>query len=121
MAKYGRPCKEINQNLFENLCALHCTMAEVCACLEVTEKTLQGWCKRTYGMTFSQISKIKANKGNMSIRRAQMKLAERNSNMAIWLGKVYLGQSEYEKPEENEDDGFIEAINTAAGELNWDK
>ncbi|MBQ0061347.1 MAG: hypothetical protein KBT15_06205 [Bacteroidales bacterium] len=30
----------------------------------------------------------------MSLRRSQMKMAETNPTMAIWLGKQYLGQKD---------------------------
>lgn len=90
----ARPKKEINQRQFEQACAMQCTKAEVCAFFDVTEKTLEGWCKRTYKMGFSQVFSIKREVGKMSLRRSQMKMAETNPTMAIWLGKQYLGQKD---------------------------
>lgn len=90
----GRPKKEIDQKIFENLCALQCTEVEICSCFDVTDKTLNGWCKRTYGKNFSEVFRQKREKGKISLRRTQFKLAEKSASMAIFLGKQYLGQSD---------------------------
>ena len=92
MARTGRPKKVINQKLFENLCGIQCTEAEICGVLECSADTLNRWCKRTYKMTFADTYKSKSQVGKSSLRRAQWKLAEKNASMAIWLGKQYLGQ-----------------------------
>lgn len=92
MARTGRPQKEINQKLFENLCGIQCTEVEICGVLECSADTLNRWCKRTYKMTFADTYKSKSQVGKSSLRRAQWKLAEKNASMAIWLGKQYLGQ-----------------------------
>lgn len=92
MARTGRPRKEINQKLFENLCGIQCTEAEICGVLECSEDTLNRWCKRTYKMTFADTYKSKSQVGKSSLRRAQWQLAAKNASMAIWLGKQYLGQ-----------------------------
>lgn len=92
MAKRGRPLKEIDQSQFEKLCALQCTQEEMCGFFNVDDKTLEGWCKRTYGENFSEVFKIKRGTGKVSLRRNQWKMAETNPTMAIWLGKQYLGQ-----------------------------
>lgn len=94
MAKMGRPNKEIDQKQFENLCGLQCTREEICGWFDVTEKTLDGWCKRTYGKTFSLVFAEKRGNGKISLRRMQWRLAERNASMAIFLGKQFLGQTD---------------------------
>jgi hypothetical protein len=88
----ARPRKEINQKQFENLCGLQCTKEEICAFFDITDKTLESWCRRTYKVGFSEIFRAKRELGRMSLRRSQMKMAETNPTMAIWLGKQYLGQ-----------------------------
>lgn len=109
--KMGRPKKVIDQTQFETMCGLHCTLEEICAILGVTDKTLNTWCKETYGATFSEVFAQKVAIGNMSLRRAQFKLAQKNAAMAIFLGKNYLGQTDQvETKIEFEDDGFIEAL-----------
>lgn len=92
--KMGRPRKEIDIVQFEKLCFLQCTEEEVCDFFEITDKTLNNFCKREYGATFSEVFKQKRGKGKISLRRAQFKLAQTNATMAIWLGKQYLGQKD---------------------------
>ena len=90
----ARPRKEINQETFEGLCAIQCTKQEICVFLKITDKTLESWCKRTYGAGFSEVFRQKRVIGNISLRRAQFRLAAKNATMAIWLGKQYLGQKD---------------------------
>jgi hypothetical protein len=90
----ARPKKEIDQKQFETLCGLQCTLLEICDALDVTDKTLDSWCKRTYGEHFSEVFAKKRGKGKISLRRMQWRLAEKNASMAIWLGKQYLDQKD---------------------------
>lgn len=90
----GRPRKEIDKKQFENLCALQCTQEEICDWFNVSDKTLNGWCRRSYGKTFSEIFRQKRGSGKISLRRMQWHLAEKSAAMAIFLGKQYLGQRE---------------------------
>lgn len=88
----ARPRKEIDQKQFENLCGLQCTLEEICGWFDVTDKTLDGWYKRTYHASFSEVFKQKRGAGKISLRRSQWRLAEKNATMAIFLGKQFLGQ-----------------------------
>ena len=90
----ARPRKEIDQKQFENLCGLQCTLEEICGWFDITDKTLDGWCKRTYNASFSEVFKQKRGNGKISLRRMQWRLAEKNAAMAIWLGKQYLDQKD---------------------------
>lgn len=90
----GRPRKEIDQKQFENLCGLQCTKEEICAWFDITDKTLDAWCKRTYNENFSVVFQKKRGKGKISLRRSQFELAKKSASMAIWLGKQYLGQKD---------------------------
>ena len=92
--KTGRPEKVIDRKQFESLCALQCTLFEVCSFFDVTDKTLSKWCHKEYGMSFSEVFAIKRGAGQISLRRSQFKLAEQNAAMAIWLGKQYLEQKD---------------------------
>lgn len=94
MKKMGRPKKEIDQEQFERLCGLQCTLEEVCDFFQVTDKTLNRWCRDIYGETFSDVFAKKRSFGKIALRRAQFRLAEKNAAMAIWLGKQFLGQRE---------------------------
>ena len=90
----ARPRKEIDQKQFENLCGLQCTKEEICGWFDVTDKTLENWCKRTYKAGFSEVFRQKRGLGKISLRRHQWRLAEKSANMAIWLGKQYLDQKD---------------------------
>ena len=91
----ARPKKRISQKQFESLCAIQCTKEEICDVLDVTEKTLNNWCKESYGEGSSLVFSKKRALGKASLRRNQWKLAEKgNSTMLIWLGKQILKQSE---------------------------
>lgn len=116
MKKNGRPRKEIDIVQFEKLCALQCTITEVCSFFDVDDMTLNSWCKRTYNMTFSEVFKIKRGTGLISLRRSQMRMAETNPTMAIWLGKQYLGQKDHHEVETNESkvNDVVEALNRIA-------
>lgn len=105
----ARPRKEIDQKNFENLCGLQCTKEEICGFFDVTDKTLENWCKRTYKAGFSEVFRQKRGKGKISLRRNQFRLAEKNANMAIWLGKQYLDQKE-QANEHSEEIDKLDAI-----------
>lgn len=89
VSKTGRPKKELDYNLIENLAEIFCTHEEIASVLEVNVKTL------TSREEFLEAYKRGFDKGKKSLRRAQMDCAKKgNSAMLIWLGKQYLGQSE---------------------------
>lgn len=94
MARTGRPKKIIDKKNFEAMCAYQCTLEEICAFLGVTDKTLNTWCKKEYGETFSVVFSQKRELGKMSLRRKQWKLADTSAPMAIFLGKQYLKQKD---------------------------
>lgn len=119
MLKGDTPAQDrIDKKQFENLCGLQCTLLEICDFFDVEDDTLNSWCKKTYGTTFSEVFKLKRGKGQISLRRMQWKLAEKNAAMAIFLGKQYLGQKD---KIEYTDDGMKsinENINNIANLLN---
>lgn len=82
----------INRSTFENLCAIQCTKEEISSVLNISEDTLERWCKETYNQNFAVVFAEKKQVGKMSLRRSQWRLAEKNPTMSIWLGKQYLGQ-----------------------------
>lgn len=108
----GRPKKEINQSIFENLCSIQCTLAEIAGVFDCSEDTIERWCKATYKESFAETYKKHSAKGKMSLRRAQFKLAEKNAAMAIFLGKQYLGQRDQIEVENDNDQvrAFIMAM-----------
>ena len=90
----GRPRKEIDNKIFENLCGLQCTLEEIAGAFDCSPDTIERWCKREYGETFAETYKKHSAKGKMSLRRIQFRLAEKSAAMAIFLGKNYLGQKD---------------------------
>ena len=71
MNEMARPKKDIDEKVFEKLCALQCTKLEICAQIDVTDKTLESWCKRTYGHGFSEVFEQKRKAGFVSLRASQ--------------------------------------------------
>ena len=95
MANMGRPRKQIDKTEFEKLCFLQCTEREFCSWFDVSDETLNKWCKENYdGRTFLAVFKEKRENGLISLRRSQFQLAEKSPAMAIFLGKNLLGQTD---------------------------
>lgn len=111
MAKMGRPRIEINQEQFEKLCSYQCTEEEIAGLFKCSVDTIENWCKRTYGETFSEVYKKHSAVGKLSLRRAQFRLAEKNAAMAIWLGKQYLDQKDKQVIESEADGMLLDLIN----------
>ncbi len=97
MAELKRKARDFDCNIFENLCAIQCTMTEIAAVFSTSREALKAWIQREYGIMWDEIYKRYAAQGRMSLRRNQMKLSETNAQMAIWLGKQYLGQRDLPK------------------------
>ena len=119
----ARPLKEISQKDFEKLCGLQCTKEEICGFFDVTDKTLERWCKRIYKQGFSEVFKQKRGAGKISLRRNQFELAKKNANMAIWLGKQYLDQREPDSWNDGKPQGAKNNLLSAimgAGEVDTD-
>lgn len=90
----ARPRKEIDQEQFEKLCAMQCTKEEICAWFDVTDKTLDSWCSRTYEESFSDVFTKKREKGKISLRRAGFELAKKNAAVHIFYAKNFLGMTD---------------------------
>lgn len=109
----SRQLTELDQGQFEGLCELQCTKQEICGFFHITDKTLEKWCRRTYKAGFSDVFREKRGRGKIALRRAQFRLAQSNANMAIWLGKNWLGQKD--EPDELADTEDTNAYFDAAG------
>lgn len=107
----GRPKKEINYKLAESLANIFCTQEEIASVLGVSVRTLQR------DEEFCRVYKKGQDTAKSSLRRTQFKLAEKNSAMAIFLGKQYLGQRDNVEEPNSETNGIIndlvEALNNA--------
>ena len=107
----GRKPKDINQKTFENLCGIQCTHEEICAVLDISPKTLERWCKKTYGETFAQVFKAKRGIGKVSLRRTMWETAQDgNTTLQIFLAKNFLGMSDHVKVEATADGKLADLI-----------
>lgn len=89
--------KIITQEELEDLLVCMCEKQEVCDYFNCQEKDLDKFCKQTYNKTFAQLSKEKKALGKANLRKLQFEHAKSSVNMAVWLGKQYLGQEEKQK------------------------
>lgn len=93
----GRPVREFDQKIFQNLCFVNCTVNEIECILNSDQRTIDNWCKRVYGEDFSTVYKRFSENGRCSVRRNQINLSKTNASMAIWLGKIMLGQKDVQE------------------------
>lgn len=115
MAKRG-PKPKVQKAAFEKLCALQCTLTEFCCYFDCDESTIERFCQAEYGMKFADVFRIKRGSGQISLRRTQWQLAEKNAAMAIFLGKQFLGQRDT-FPEEQTDNKALDALVKALDKL----
>lgn len=95
----GRPKKEIEFSVLEQLCAIHCTQKEICSFFKVDDKTLSARIREIYGISFSEYYREFSDDGKVALRRMQWKSANKGSvPMQRWLGANILGQKN-ESPE----------------------
>lgn len=88
--KRGRPKKHVDLELVEKLAHIQCTHSEIASALGVSVDTL------SRDRSFAEVYTRGAQSGRKSLRRMQFESANKgNIAMQIWLGKQYLGQSDY--------------------------
>lgn len=92
--KRGPKPIEIDQEQFKSLCAIQCTLQEIASFFHCSTDTIERWCIRELDMKFADAYKIHSASGMISLRRTQFRMAQTSVPMAIFLGKVILGQRE---------------------------
>lgn len=105
----GRPIKQLNEagkEMVRKLAAVMCTEEEIASVLDVTVEVLHN---RLNHDAFLESYKNGKEEGKASLRRTQFELAKKNANMAIWLGKQYLGQKDI-VPNETKDETPVQII-----------
>jgi len=116
--KSGRPLREFDKKIFEGLCHIHCTVNEIESIFHTDQRTIDKWCQREYGSDFSTVYKLYQSDGKASVRRDQFYHCKRSPAMAMFLGKVLLGQvdSPYmaKSPNDNPIERLIEGIKAYA-------
>ncbi len=95
----GRPSAHIDWPIFEGLCEIQCTASEISSVFRICEDTLYKKVIENYKEHFSVIYKRYSEGGKSSLRRIQFNLAKKNTSMAIWLGKQWLGQKDISRDE----------------------
>ncbi len=92
----GRPLKPIDWKQFEKLCAMLCTQSEISSWFGLCEDSLLHRVRLNYKEEYSVVYKRYSDQGRCSLRRTQLKLAEKSASMAIFLGKQknWLGQTD---------------------------
>jgi len=86
----GRPRVAIDPHKVETMASYGCTVEEIAAVLKCSTDTLQ--------RRFMAELERGRNACNGMLRVKQFKLAEKSATMAIFLGKIYLGQSKPRSP-----------------------
>lgn len=94
--KPGRKEKTLSWDKFEAGCALLATQEEIAGLMGISEVELINRAQKHYGKPIKEVYHQFSHQAKMGIRRSQIRLARRNPVMAIWLGKVILGQREHE-------------------------
>jgi hypothetical protein len=86
----GRKAAQIDLIELEKLCSMHCSDDEMAAWFGVSVRTIQN---RRRQPKFARVMHRGQARGCLNVRRAQLRLLEAdNAAMAIWLGKIMLGQ-----------------------------
>jgi len=90
----GRPKKNIDESVIEELAGLNCSYEEIARIVGVAESTLT--------RRFAQVIKRGRESVKTSLKRKQFQVAmSGNVAMLIWLGKNILGQSDSVKSDES--------------------
>ncbi len=100
----ARPKKEIDYEAVEKLASIQCTQEEIATFLNLSVRTLQR------DEEFCRLYKKGQENGKMSLRRIQFKLAEKNTSMAIFLGKQYLGQKDVVETDNTKEISKVEEL-----------
>lgn len=97
---------------------IQCTLQEVAGFFRVSQEVIIRRCQEYFGLTFGELKEQVLGdgaKGKVSLRRYQLAQAKSNPVMAIWLGKNWLGQTDKQKDEVEQD--AQERANAIAGLL----
>ncbi len=93
-----RPCKPIDWKLVDTLLMSGCTGTEIATHFDMNKHTFYLRVEKEYGMTFTDYSSEKKQKGESLLRHKQFEVALKgDKTMLVWLGKNRLGQKETEE------------------------
>lgn len=99
MSKYlnnQNAVKEFNPKLFERLCKIQCTQAEILQVMKIkSPHTLYSKLQLHYGLSFEDCYSKFSAYGKARLRLLQYKTAKQgNQTMQVWLGKQWLKQTD---------------------------
>ena len=75
----ARPRIEIDKKQFEKLCGLQCTKEDIAGFFDVSEDTIDRFCKREYKESFAAVFSKKRRIGLVSLRKSGFDLARKNA------------------------------------------
>lgn len=94
------PPKEINFDQVLYWLDLQCSADEIAGSFRVSVDTLYRRIKEKYGLTFAELKEKCSGACKISLRHNQLKLTSSSAAMAIWLGKIWLGQKDPDKQQD---------------------
>lgn len=106
----ARPRIEIDKKQFEKLCALQCTKEDIADWFEVSEDTIERFCKREYKKNFAVVFQQKRKKGIVSLRKHGFDMAKSNPSVHIFYAKNYLGMSDHVRVIDDVSDAKVNAL-----------
>jgi hypothetical protein len=93
-----RPVKPIDWKLVDTLLLSGCTGAEIASHFDMHPITFYHRVEQQYGVSFTNYSSEKKQKGESLLRHKQFEVAMKgDKTMLVWLGKNRLGQREHEE------------------------
>lgn len=93
------PAKPIDFNQVLYWIQLDGTAEEIAGSFFVSSDVLTERLKEHFGLTFAELKERCGGAAKLKLRQNQLKLSEKNGAMAIWLGKVWLGQRDESEEE----------------------
>lgn len=99
MARNGRPKVEIDWKQFDGFCMIQCSLVEIAAFFNCSERTVERKVQEHYGETFVAIFAKKRVSGLLSLRRNLFKMSEKQPAVAIFLAKNWLGMADKQEVE----------------------
>lgn len=90
----ARPRIEIDKKQFEKLCGLQCTKEDIAGFFDVSEDTIDRFCKREYKESFAAVFSKKRRIGLVSLRKSGFDLARKNAAVHIFYAKNFLGMTD---------------------------
>ncbi|HET7336299.1 MAG TPA: hypothetical protein VFJ23_00230 [Candidatus Nitrosotalea sp.] len=107
-----RPEKQIDWRRVDELLEAGCLGTEICSHFDLTADRFYDRVKEKYGMSFTDYSQEKRQKGDSRLREKQFnKAIEGDNMMLIWLGKNRLGQKDKQEISEQSDKSITLKVN----------